>query len=122
MKSVKFRHQNLSAEMSPGSVDKIPALPWSRYPRPVPFQLAAALSACFLVSLGNTLWAEDWPQWGGTPARNMYSNAKGLPDHFTKGKSSEIKFKPGTDEVDQSNIENLKWVAKIGSQSYGNVT
>src|SRR5262245_12094711 len=65
---------------------------------------------------------QDWPQWGGAPARNMYSPAKGLPDHFTKGKSTDIKFKGGTDEVDPSNIENLKWVAKLGSQSYGNVT
>src|SRR5215468_7968625 len=66
--------------------------------------------------------AQDWPEWGGTPARNMYSPAKGLPDHFIKGKNSDIKFKSGTDEVDTSNVENLKWVAKIGSQSYGNVT
>ena len=26
--------------------------------------------------------AEDWPQWGGRPLRNMYSPAKGLPDIF----------------------------------------
>ena len=52
----------------------------------------------------------------------MYSTVKGLPDHFSKGKSGEIKFKTGTEEVDRSSAENLKWVAKIGSQSYGNVT
>jgi outer membrane protein assembly factor BamB len=66
--------------------------------------------------------AEDWPQWGGTPSRNMYSPAKGLPDHFTRGKTAEVKFKNGTEEVDCSNLENFRWVAKIGSQSYGNVT
>ena len=58
--------------------------------------------------------AQDWPQWGGTPARDMYSTVKGLPDHFSKGKSGEIKFKTGTEEVDRSSAENLKWVAKIG--------
>jgi outer membrane protein assembly factor BamB len=66
--------------------------------------------------------AEDWPQWGGATTRNMYSPAKGLPDHFTKDKNGEIKFKPGTDDVDPANILNLKWVVKLGSQSYGNVT
>jgi outer membrane protein assembly factor BamB len=82
----------------------------------------ASLPLCVFAFLPASALAEDWPQWGGTPARNMYSPAKGLPDHFTKGKSTDIKFKPGTDEVDPSNVDNLKWVAKIGSQSYGNVT
>src|SRR5260370_19289949 len=81
---------------------------------------ASALSA--FIGFAFSVAAEDWSQWGGTPARNMYSPAKGLPDHFTKAKSGDIKFKPGTDEVDRANIENLKWVAKIGSQSYANVT
>ncbi|MGH7967975.1 MAG: PQQ-binding-like beta-propeller repeat protein, partial [Limisphaerales bacterium] len=76
--------------------------------------LAAALPLC--------LQAEDWPEWGGASARNMYSPAKGLPDHFTRGKPGEIKFKAGTDDVDRSNAENVKWVAKLGSQSYGNAT
>ena len=75
-----------------------------------------------LTFLASSAWSQDWPEWGGTPSRNMYSTAKGLPDHFTKGKSTEVKFKSGTDEVDASNLENLKWVAKIGSQAYGNVT
>jgi len=66
--------------------------------------------------------ADDWPQWGGAPSRNMYSPAKGLPDHFAKGKATEIKFKQGTEEVDSTTAQNLKWVAKLGGQSYGNVT
>jgi four helix bundle protein len=61
--------------------------------------------------------AADWPQWGGQAMRNMYSPAKKLPKDFGK-----IDFKPGTEDVDTSGIKNLKWVAKIGSQSYGNVT
>jgi outer membrane protein assembly factor BamB len=59
----------------------------------------------------------DWPQWGGQSIRNMYSPAKGLPDAF-----GEIKFKPGSDEVNTNGMKNLRWVAKLGSQSYGNVT
>ena len=66
--------------------------------------------------------AADWPQWGGTPGRNMYCPATGLPDHFTKDKTGKIEFKAGTEEIDRASAQNLKWVAKIGSQSYGNVT
>ena len=45
----------------------------------------------------------DWPMWGGTPSRNMVSPMKGLP---TSGTSRSGK--------------NVKWVAELGSQSYGN--
>jgi outer membrane protein assembly factor BamB len=72
------------------------------------------LSACSLVF---SAAASDWPQWGGGEMRNMYSPQRGLPDNFGK-----IDFKPGTEEVNTNAIKNLKWVAKLGSQSYGNVT
>src|SRR5688572_3547223 len=45
----------------------------------------------------------DWPMWGGAPDRNMVSNAKGLPTDW------DVKTK-----------KNIKWVADLGSQSYGN--
>ena len=45
----------------------------------------------------------DWPMWGGTPDRNMVSNMKGLPTDW------DVKTK-----------KNVKWVAQLGSQSYGN--
>src|SRR5215212_12210635 len=45
----------------------------------------------------------DWPMWGGTPDRNMISNMKGLPTDW------DVKTK-----------KNIKWVAELGSQSYGN--
>jgi outer membrane protein assembly factor BamB len=45
----------------------------------------------------------DWPMWGGTPDRNMVSNMKGLPTDW-----------------DVNTKKNVKWVAKLGSQSYGN--
>jgi outer membrane protein assembly factor BamB len=72
------------------------------------------LGACSLVF---SAAASDWPQWGGGEMRNMYSPQRGLPDAFGK-----IEFKPGTDEVSTNAIKNLKWIAKLGSQSYGNVT
>jgi outer membrane protein assembly factor BamB len=73
------------------------------------------------VAFGSSTQAQDWPQWGGTSARNMYIDAKNLPDQFSRVKN-EIKFKPGTEEVDLTTAQNLKWVAKLGSQSYGNAT
>lgn len=60
--------------------------------------------------------ADDWPRWGGNdPGRNMYSPAKGLPSSFDPG-----KFKANSEEVDLSTTKNVKWVAKLGSQTYGN--
>jgi outer membrane protein assembly factor BamB len=71
-----------------------------------------------VIALGAvTLQSDDWPEWGGTPQRNMYSPAKGLPDRFEPG-----KMKKGTEEVDLATTKNVKWVAKLGSQAYGNVT
>lgn len=61
--------------------------------------------------------ADDWPQWGGTVHRNMYSPARGLPDRFDPG-----QMKRGTDDVDLATTKNVKWVGRLGSQSYGNVT
>ncbi len=60
---------------------------------------------------------DDWPQWGGTIHRNMYSPAKGLPERFEPG-----KLKSGTDQIDMGTTKNVKWVAQLGTQSYGNVT
>ena len=73
---------------------------------------AVALAVGLISSSG-----KDWPQWGGTQSRNMYSPEKGLPAQFDPG-----KFKQGTEEVDLKTTKNVKWVAKLGSQSYGNVT
>jgi outer membrane protein assembly factor BamB len=69
---------------------------------------SVALLVC--VSLGGlTLIArsdpanKDWPMWGGTPDRNMVSSMKGLPTTW------DIKTK-----------KNVRWVAGLGSQTYGN--
>ena len=45
----------------------------------------------------------DWPMWGGTPDRNMVSTMKGLPTTW-----------------DIAEKKNVKWVATLGSQTYGN--
>ena len=61
--------------------------------------------------------AEDWPMWGFSPARNMASPEKGIASTFTPGK---IDYK--TEKVDMSTTKGVKWVAKLGSQAYGNPT
>ena len=45
----------------------------------------------------------NWPMWGGTPDRNMVSPMSGLPESW---------------DVDTKT--NVKWIASLGSQSYGN--
>ena len=67
-----------------------------------------ALMVCALVGHSVQLSASDpgtgdWPMWGGTPDRNMVSAMKGLPSEW------DVKTK-----------KNIKWVANLGSQSYGN--
>jgi len=76
--------------------------------------LTAALLAGGIVSTGGA----DWPAWGGHDlGRNMYAKATGLPDTFDAGKT-----KSGSDEIDLKTTKNVKWAAKLGSQSYGNPT
>jgi outer membrane protein assembly factor BamB len=79
-----------------------------------PLLILSLISFLILISPAH---AQDWPQWGGRAMRNMYSPARGLPDQFGK-----VEFKSGTDEVNKAAVRNLKWVAKLGAQSYGNVT
>lgn len=60
--------------------------------------------------------AADWPMWGGSPARNMgASEAKNLPVDFDPG-----QFKGDSDHVDMATTRHIKWVAKMGSQTFGN--
>jgi outer membrane protein assembly factor BamB len=71
------------------------------------FVLALTLVAG-VATLPGTLGASDpgtgdWPMWGGTPDRNMVSSMKGLPTDW------DVKTR-----------KNVKWVAALGSQSYGN--
>lgn len=57
----------------------------------------------------------DWPQWGGSNGRNMVSAERDLPDTIGFGEP-----KQGSDELDLTTTKNVKWVAKLGSQTYGN--
>jgi len=58
-----------------------------------------------IVMAASTALSADWPMWGGTPSRNMVSAMTGLPTTW-----------------DLKTGKNVKWVAELGSQSYGNPT
>lgn len=62
--------------------------------------------------------AADWPMWGRTPHRNMTAPAeKNLPAKWNPG---QINY--DTEQVDLTDATHVKWVTKLGSQSYGNPT
>src|SRR6266446_10707609 len=62
-----------------------------------------ALSVSLLLLFASDPGGKEWPMWGGTPDRNMVSPMKGLPTSW-----------------DVASKKNVKWVAQLGSQSYGN--
>ncbi|MGA2030900.1 MAG: PQQ-binding-like beta-propeller repeat protein [Thermoguttaceae bacterium] len=78
--------------------------------------LPICVPACLLVCI-HSVRAADWPQWGGRDDRNMVSTEQGLPDTFVPGKKS-----PRGTGIDLASTRNVKWVARLGTQSYGNVT
>ncbi len=56
----------------------------------------------------------DWPQWGGSNARNNTPDAHDLPTTWEVGEfSDDGTWTPGTGK-------NIKWVSQLGSQTYGN--
>jgi outer membrane protein assembly factor BamB len=67
--------------------------------RALPFCLTASLWLLPASDPGS----RDWPMWGGTPDRNMVSPMAGLPTSW-----------------DIQTRKNVKWVAQLGTTSYGN--
>ena len=60
-------------------------------------------AACVCLLLAGDPAAREWPMWGGTADRNMVSSMNGAPAAW-----------------DVKTGKNVKWVAKLGSQTYGN--
>jgi outer membrane protein assembly factor BamB len=67
------------------------------------FAVAGFFSLASLALIASDPGGGNWPMWGGTPDRNMVSTMKGLPTTW------DVKTK-----------KNVKWVAELGSQAYGN--
>jgi outer membrane protein assembly factor BamB len=57
----------------------------------------------------------DWNQWGGTPERNNTPVGHNIPTEWEIG-----DFDHRTGEWDKSGARNVRWVARLGSQTYGN--
>ena len=57
----------------------------------------------------------DWPQWGGSPARNNVAEAAaGLPWEWDVG-----RFDYRSGQWQSESAKNIRWVARLGSESYG---
>ena len=67
------------------------------------------------VALSKT--GQDWPVWTRDGSGNLYSPEKNLPSKFEPG-----EFIIGTEDIDMSTTKNVRWISKLGSQSYGNTT
>ena len=57
----------------------------------------------------------DWAQWGGTSERNNTPEGHNIPTEWNIG---EFDYRTGA--WDKSKAKNIKWVARLGSQTYGN--
>ncbi len=58
---------------------------------------------------------KDWGQWGGSSKRNNTPQGQNIPVEWQIG-----GFDLKTGEWNKEDSENVKWVASLGSQSYGN--
>jgi outer membrane protein assembly factor BamB len=59
--------------------------------------------------------ARDWNQWGGKPDRNNTPQGAGICTEWNIG-----RFDYRTGAWDSSKAKNIKWVARLGSETYGN--
>lgn len=82
---------------------------------PLPKFFSVALALVIPAPFPASLLAADWPQWGGTQARNMVSTETGLPESFSPGEKKGEAIDPATSR-------NVRWVAKLGAFAYGNPT
>jgi outer membrane protein assembly factor BamB len=57
----------------------------------------------------------DWSQWGGDSVRNNTPEGTNIPSEWNIG-----HFDRKTGEWQDEKAKNIKWVARLGSQSYGN--
>ena len=57
----------------------------------------------------------NWPQWGGDAQHNNTPIGHNIPTDWNTG-----SFDYRTGKWDPTNAKNIKWVSRLGSQSYGN--
>lgn len=81
-----------------------------------PYAYLILISTCLAICI--PACAQDWPQWGGSPDRNMVSSAQDLSISFDPG-----RLKPdasGQSQVDMTSTQAVKWAVRLGSHTYGN--
>src|SRR5688500_15453455 len=93
------------------------------------FRLISLLCVTFCIAAGIGLRAADkgastpkaekpnveWNQWGGSAQRNNTPVGHDIPTEWEIG---EFDYRTG--EWDPETAKNIKWVARLGSQTYGN--
>jgi outer membrane protein assembly factor BamB len=62
----------------------------------------------------STTATADCPQWGGSPGRNNAPRGTNIPAEWNVG-----SFDRKTGAWDKTSAENVRWVAQLGSQTYG---
>jgi outer membrane protein assembly factor BamB len=75
---------------------------------------SVALAAWFCgLAVAPAANAAEWPQWGGSPRRNMASRETGIPDTFDPGRKrrDRLGFDPAT-------ARNVRFIARLGSENY----
>src|SRR5690349_3495647 len=83
-----------------------------------PFKLIRATAlASALAGYAALALAKDWPTWGGGPSRNMV-----LSDANTLPIEANVEAVGEDGKVDPAKAKNVKWAARLGSQTYGNPT
>jgi outer membrane protein assembly factor BamB len=82
---------------------------------PVPNSASASATAAAKTSGKPLHGPGDWNQWGGGPARNNTPEGKNIPAEWDVG-----EFNDETGEWVKGSGKNIKWVSRLGSQTYGN--
>ncbi len=80
---------------------------------PIAICLLAAVAICSSVVAEEI--TKEWTQWGGDSMRNNTPVGKNIPTEWEVG-----EFDPETGEWDATTAKNIKWAARLGSQTYGN--
>ncbi len=86
-------------------------------------KIALLLTFLFIVSTAGCTDADQvdqsvtlsWPQWGGSSLRNNTPVAQNIPANWDPG-----QFDRQTGDWKPETARNIRWVARLGSQSYGN--
>jgi outer membrane protein assembly factor BamB len=81
----------------------------------VAYDAPVAKGAAGRAKSGSDGITREWNQWGGSSMRNNTPVGKNIPIDFDSG-----EFDSKTREWKKDTAKNIKWVANLGSQSYGN--